>query len=249
MIGRPMRHVDRLAEGEQLHRDQSLVVIAGEHAVELAARRAHEHGVGRESVPRCRCPRRGRRPPPAPARRRPRCRSRRASPACGLRPASARRGCGDAEPRQRRRGEANGVVDQLRRDQQPRHLGQRHVHGDQHHLAAGAHETSSPRARTPQRCASRSVWPFHGRPAWREGLLVDRARSQSHRPRRAGPPPTARNDRVVGGRPAAADTSPDRESGSLGRRKHDRLAHGAAPPGRPPPSRRSRDRCRPDRQR
>ncbi len=37
------RHVDRMSKGQQLHRNQTLVVVAREHTVELASRRAHEH--------------------------------------------------------------------------------------------------------------------------------------------------------------------------------------------------------------
>ena len=37
-----------MAEGGQLHRDQPLVVVAGDHGVELATFRPHEEAVGRE---------------------------------------------------------------------------------------------------------------------------------------------------------------------------------------------------------
>ena len=49
MIGRPSVTLTARAEGEQLHRHESLIVVAGDDAVELAAGRAHEHRVGRES--------------------------------------------------------------------------------------------------------------------------------------------------------------------------------------------------------
>src|SRR5262245_18600941 len=41
----PERDVHRLSEGEQLHRNQPLVVIAGDDDVEFAARGAQEHRV------------------------------------------------------------------------------------------------------------------------------------------------------------------------------------------------------------
>src|SRR5205823_2433867 len=44
----PERDVDRLAEGNELDGYQSLVVIAGDDDVELAALGAHEHGIGRK---------------------------------------------------------------------------------------------------------------------------------------------------------------------------------------------------------
>ena len=49
--GQAERHVDRAAEGEQLHRNQSLVVVAGNDGVEFAARGASEDRVaGKRAV-------------------------------------------------------------------------------------------------------------------------------------------------------------------------------------------------------
>jgi len=42
------RHVDGPAEGQQLHGNQPLIVIAGNDRIELAACRAAEDGVARE---------------------------------------------------------------------------------------------------------------------------------------------------------------------------------------------------------
>src|SRR5436190_4710583 len=42
------RHVDRGAEGQQLDRYQSLIVVAGDHDLELAALCADEEGIGRK---------------------------------------------------------------------------------------------------------------------------------------------------------------------------------------------------------
>src|SRR6476620_5887202 len=40
--------IDRMAECNQLHRNQSLVVITADHDIELAATGSHEEGVGRK---------------------------------------------------------------------------------------------------------------------------------------------------------------------------------------------------------
>ena len=58
------RDVHRVTEREQLHGNQSLIVIAGDHRVELAPRRAHEHGVAGQWPVDRRC--RARAPPPRP---------------------------------------------------------------------------------------------------------------------------------------------------------------------------------------
>src|SRR6266571_7321939 len=42
----PQRHVDALVEARQLDRDVALVVVHGDHEVELAARRPPEERVG-----------------------------------------------------------------------------------------------------------------------------------------------------------------------------------------------------------
>src|SRR5262245_58328832 len=44
----PERDVDGTSECEQLHRNQTLIVIAGDHGIELAAYRAPEYCVSRE---------------------------------------------------------------------------------------------------------------------------------------------------------------------------------------------------------
>ena len=46
--GQAQRHVHRLAERQQLDRDQPLIVVAGDHDVELAPMRPDEHGVARQ---------------------------------------------------------------------------------------------------------------------------------------------------------------------------------------------------------
>ena len=50
-------HVDRLTERKQLHRNQTLIVVAGDDDVEFAAGGAEEHRVARKRAMRRRCPR------------------------------------------------------------------------------------------------------------------------------------------------------------------------------------------------
>ena len=134
MIGRPIVTLTAVAKGQQLDRDQSLIVIAGDHAVELAARRAHEHGVAGNRAGDVDAAGAGARPPPARARDRLRRRCTPPSPACGLSPRQRQ-----SRPRRRRTRviastrERDRAIDELRRDVR-RHVAQRHVHGDQHDL-------------------------------------------------------------------------------------------------------------------
>jgi hypothetical protein len=128
----PERHVHRSSEGEQLDRDQPLIVIAGNHGIELATHGADEYRVTRQ------------RPLDADA---PFARGGNGrhehillfvtqQPVfSGVRIQSGERQPrrGDAEPRQLLRGQRDDLVEQRAR-QRARHIRQRHVHGGQHHL-------------------------------------------------------------------------------------------------------------------
>ena len=112
--GQPERHVDGMIERERLDRDQRLIVIHRERRVVAAPRGGVKHRVGRKRPARVdafarNCATAGATTarsssPSAPS-----------SPACGFRPASARRGC--AMPKrslQIARDDPAGVHDQMR---------------------------------------------------------------------------------------------------------------------------------------
>ena len=162
------RHVDRVVEGQRLDRDQRLVVIHAERRVVGRARRCVEHGVGRQRPARVDALGRAAARPPARRCARPRRRSRRSSPACGLRPATARRGRAmpkRARDRARRCGRSRRSVRWSARCGTSR-SGRWMVTGT---TAARATTASSP-ARTacrslPRRaCARNSVWPGSAKP-------------------------------------------------------------------------------------
>ena len=86
------RHVHRLAEREQLDRNQPLIVIAGDDDVELAAARRAGTRCRRETGPTRRCRAPGTRRWPARSRVSSSSPNSPCSPACGLSPATAMRG-------------------------------------------------------------------------------------------------------------------------------------------------------------
>jgi len=126
------RHVDRAAEGEQLHRNQPLVVIAGNHGVEFAAHGAAEDRVaGKRAVDldasRTRCLHRW--PQDVVLFRAEQPFLARVGVQAGERDARTR----DSEARELARGQVDGVAEQ-RLGEQPRHLRERDVHRRQDDL-------------------------------------------------------------------------------------------------------------------
>jgi len=171
--GEAERHVDRPAEREQLHRNQALVVVAGNHGVELAARGASEDRVaGKRAVDfhasRARLVHRGPQHagllgPEQPLLAGVRIQSRE-------RDARAR----DAEARQLARGQVDDFGKERRREQ-PGHIRERDVHrreddlqrvGPEHHGDAGRVREVRQQVRVPL--------PLE--PRTREPQLVDRCR-------------------------------------------------------------------------
>ena len=129
----PDRDVDRGAKRQQLHRDQTLIVIARDHAVEFAARGAHEHGVAGDRAADLDAARRARAAPPAPARDRLRRRSRRLRRRAGLSPASA--SCGRATPKRAIASLVSAIVRSTSSGVISADTSlQRHVHRHQHDL-------------------------------------------------------------------------------------------------------------------
>ncbi len=169
----PERDVDRLAERQQLDRNQSLVVVAGDHRIEFAAHRADEHCVGRK--------RPGDIDAALPRRRRRRAEHRLLLAAdqpvlAGVRvqsgqPEPRRR---TAESRQRRRRQVDDAVErgagQRRRD-----LGERNVDGrEDHPQRLGVEHHRDPRR--PGQMGEQIGVAAPGKAGGGERLLVDRRR-------------------------------------------------------------------------
>ena len=196
------RDVHGLAEREQLHGHQALIVVAGDDDVELAAVRAHEHGVGGQrpddvdAAGPARPPRRARSPSSSSCPIRP------CSPACGLSPATAIRGRSHAEPRQLARGQRDRAGHQVARER-PRHLGERDVDGREHDAQLGRVEHHRDEAAAGEVAEQVGV-PAPRQARQRERLLAD-GRRRDRRPRaRPSRRPTARTITSYAARPAAA---------------------------------------------
>ena len=202
------RDVDGGSEGEQLHRNESLVMVAGHDRVELAAGGADEDGVAGDRA--------GHVEPLASQRG-----DDRRDHGVVLGPhqavlAAVRVEAGDgearpgaAEGRQRRGGDADGRGQQLRR-QRPRHVGDRDVHRRQRHLEPLGVEEHHRAPRAGQ--VAEQVGVTLPRQAGEgERLLVHRRRGDGI----DAPGPRVgdgRDDRVVGGLPGGAGELTRREA-------------------------------------
>ena len=197
------RDVDRVTEREQLDGNQTLIVIAGDHRVELPLRGAHEHGVA------------GQRPLDLNAAR-----ARgldggtdhgalflaeqpflsRMRIQAGDRQTRAR----DPESRQLPRREIDRAVHDLAR-QDRRHLRQRHVHGGEHDLERLGPEHHRDAGAAGEMAKQIGV-ALPGQTRARERELVDRGGgngAQSCRPARRGRPRRSRHTPRALPRPTA----------------------------------------------
>ena len=251
--GRPSVTFTPSSKAMRLDRDQRLVVVHARAPRRSAAARRAWNMVSAGSGPRASMPsarrvgdRRGDdRPvlgPIAPS-----------SPACGLRPATASRGRGDAEPlAQVARHDPAGLDDQLGR-QRSGHRGKRDVDGHRDHGERLApqhhHRMRRRRARLAASAARYSVWPGMAKPACVEHVLGDRVGDERGRARPRGRA-DRRLDRFEGRRGARrvglarADATAERGAARQGSGREHRGPLRRSRPPRSGRSNRALARCR-----